>query len=60
MGTKITLQMYDESISWETPIEDCDINQVIQGFYNVLLGSTFHQDTIVKGFQKFVDDKMGY
>lgn len=54
MGTKIAITAYDETISWETPQEDCSIDQVVEGFYMLLRGVTFSDETIIEGFKRFI------
>ena len=56
MATKLTLQVGDEKISWEKPEDDYCAIDIVDGFYRVMLGTTFFRETILKDMQKFINN----
>lgn len=54
--TKLTLQVGDEKISWEKPEDDYYAIDIVDGFYRVMLGTTFSRETILKAMQKFINN----
>ena len=57
MSTKLSLQIDNEIISWEVPHNDCNTEELSKGFLQVLLGSTFYKESILKGMKKVLDDE---
>lgn len=57
MSTKLSLQIGDEIVSWEVPQEDCCVNEIIQGLWQIMLGARFYQESIAKGMKKVLDDE---
>jgi len=56
MSTKLTLQVGDEKISWEKPEDGYCAIDIVDGFYKVMLGTTFFKETILKDMQKFINN----
>lgn len=48
--------MGDEKISWERPEDDYCAIDIVDGFYKVMLGATFLNETILENMQKFVNN----
>lgn len=57
MSTKLSLQIGDEVVSWEVPQEDCCADEIVQGLLQIMLGTRFYQESIVKGMKKVLDDE---
>ena len=60
MGTKLSLQIDNEIISWEVPQNDCDTEELSRGFLQVMLGSTFLKESIIRGMEAVVKEERDY
>ena len=56
MSTKLSLQVGNEIISWEVPQEDCCADEIIQGLWQIMLGTEFYQESIARGMKKVLDE----
>ena len=60
MSTKLSLQIDNEIVSWEVPHNDCNTEELSRGFLQVLLGSTFYKESIIKGMEKVIEEEEDY
>lgn len=60
MSTKLSLQIDNEIISWEVPQNDCNTEELSKGFLQVLLGSTFYKESILRGMKKVIEEEEDY
>lgn len=54
---KITIESYGKTHTTEFDHDDLSIGEYIDTFYALLIGVTFHHNTIINGFKEFVEDK---
>ena len=54
--TRITLESGVRKVSWEMPHSDVDIYELIDAFYALLIGITWHPDTVKAAFENWVEE----
>ena len=54
--TKLSLQIGDETVSWEMTKEDCTVHEVIRGLYTVMLGTTYQKESIICAMKQFAKE----
>lgn len=57
---KITIESYGKTHTTEFDHDDVSIGDYIDTFYALLIGVTFHENTIVEGFREFLEEKDFY
>ena len=55
--TKLSLEINEEKISWEVPAEDLNTLELIDGFYNMMLGQHFTKESILAGMAVFINEE---
>ena len=55
--TKLSLEINEEKISWEIPAEDLNTLELINGFYNIVLGQNFTKESILAGMATFINQE---
>ena len=55
--TKLSLEIDGEKISWEVPEEDLSTLELINGFYNIVLGQNFTKESILAGMATFINQE---
>ena len=56
--TRLTLEQSDKKIVWEVPYEDVDaIDDMLHAIYTIMVGMTFHPDTVIHAFASFLQEK---
>ena len=55
--TKLSIEIDGEKISWEVPEEDLSTLELISGFYNMMLGQHFTEESILAGMAKFINEE---
>ena len=55
--TKLSLEINEEKISWEIPAEDLNTLELINGFYNMMLGQHFNKESILAGMAVFINEE---
>jgi hypothetical protein len=53
--TKITMQVGDRTTNWETNC-DCDMNDILWGFFGLLVGNTWYPSTVLSGMKDFIKE----
>lgn len=54
--TKITFQQYDKTSSWETPFNDADVQDIIQGFVGCMCATSWTYDMVLDALSDYVED----
>ena len=54
---RITIESYDTTFTTQTKNDDLMMDQYIDIINNTLLFVGFHQDTIIDGFEEFIQSK---
>jgi hypothetical protein len=57
---KITIESYGRTHSTEFDSDDVTMSEYIDTFYALLIGVTFHENTIIEGFRDFLEEKDFY
>ena len=54
--TKIELTIGENKVSWETPYDDCSIEDLLQAFAGLLFTHTFAARSIIKGMKNYIEE----
>lgn len=54
---KITIESYGKTHTSEFDNDDVSIDEYINTFYALLIATTFHEKTIIEGFEYFLEQK---
>jgi hypothetical protein len=54
---KITIESYETIFTTQTKNDDLSIQDYVDIINNMLLSIGFHQDTILEGFEEFIQSK---
>ena len=52
--TRLIFETANDRFIWETPYSDVSMEDILEAFYGILVGATWHPETIIKGFKEFV------
>jgi len=55
--TKLSLEINGEKISWEVPEEDLSTFELANGFYQIMLGNSFNDKSILAGLAKLINQE---
>jgi hypothetical protein len=55
--TKLSLETFGETISFETPEDDVTTKDLVEAFYQVMLGSTFGAECIINSMKEFIKER---
>lgn len=55
-GTKLTLQIGETTLSWESPYEDHDMHDLIDAFQGLCIGHTWLPITFVQAVGEWYED----
>lgn len=55
--TKLSLETYGEVMSFETENEDLTAKDLVEAFYQVMLGSTFGSECIINSIKEFIKER---
>lgn len=58
--TKLTLQIGENTTTWETPYTDCTVEDILWGLYGLMTGQTFIPSSIIEGMKDFVEEHSDY
>ena len=56
MKTKLSLQINENIMSWETPADDLSADELCEAFYQLMIGSTFMSVSVINGMKKVIND----
>ena len=56
MKTKLSLQINEDIMSWETPSDAISANEMCEVFYQLMIGSTFLPASVINGMKKVIND----
>ena len=56
MKTKLSLQINEDIMSWETPSDALSASELCEAFYQLMIGSTFLSTSVINGMKKVIDD----
>lgn len=59
-GCKMTITQHGKMFSWETSTWDCDMDDFLEAFYGMMIGLTYHPETVLRGMKEFADERLGY
>jgi len=54
--TRLTLEQYENKLSWETPYNDVGADEIINAFYSLMIGATFPEKSIIDAMVDFVNE----
>ena len=54
-GTKLTLTIGETTVSWESPYEDHDMNDLIDAFQGLCVAHTWIPETVVRSFGEWYE-----
>lgn len=54
--TRLTLECGEKKVSWEIPHNDVSIDELINAFYSLCIGVTFHPNTVIDWMKVWVDE----
>lgn len=52
-GTELTLKMGDKTLKFETPSSSLTVNDIIEAFYGLMIGHTYHPQSITRAMIVF-------
>lgn len=52
-GTELTLKMGDKTLKFETPSSSLSVTDVIEAFYGLMIGHTYHPQSITRSMISF-------
>ena len=58
--TRLTLQIGENTTTWETPYSDCNVEDILWGLYGLMTGQTFIPTSIIEGMKDFVEEHSDY
>ncbi len=53
---RITLESYGRKHVTEFDHDDCTIDDYVESFFNLLVASGFHRDTVKRGFEELIEE----
>ena len=53
--TKITIENYDTTVSWEVPYNDTNLDDMFTGFVGLLTTLTWHYDNIIEFMKEYAE-----
>ena len=56
--TKLTLENYDKTISWETPYNDVTMEELLFAFYGLCVSATWTPITVLESMQTFAEEHL--
>lgn len=56
MKTKLSLQINEDIMSWETPSDAISADEMCEAFYQIMIGSTYLPVSVIKGMKKVIND----
>jgi hypothetical protein len=54
--TRLIYETNDDRLIWESPYSDVCIEDILEALYGILVGATWHPQTIMKGFKDFLEE----
>lgn len=57
--TKLSLQVGENIVTWETPHTDCSAEEVLQGLFGVMVAQTWFPSSILSGMRAIVAEHSG-
>jgi hypothetical protein len=54
--TKLSLQINENIMSWETPADAISADEMCEVFYQIMIGSTYIPDNVINGMKKVIND----
>ena len=54
--TRLTLEQNDKKIVWEVPFDDVDGENMMDAIKTIMIGMTFHPDTIIDCMASYVNE----
>ena len=56
--TKLTLENYGNTMSWESPYNDVSMDNLLYAFYGLCVAATWNPRTVLEGMRDFVDERL--
>jgi hypothetical protein len=56
--TRLTYECGEMRWIWETPHNDASINDIVEQFYTMLVGSTWMPETVCRAMQEFAEERL--
>ncbi|MBP5723275.1 MAG: hypothetical protein J6X18_06855 [Bacteroidales bacterium] len=56
--TKLTLESYGNTISWETPYSDASMEDLLYAFYGLCVSATWLPKTVLEAMQTFAEEHL--
>jgi hypothetical protein len=56
MKTKLSLQINENIMSWETTSDAISADEMCEVFYQIMIGSTYIPDNVINGMKKVIND----
>lgn len=55
-GFRLSLTNYNRTHTFQSPYEDEPIEDIIHAFYSLMIGATWHPDTVIDAMRNFVEE----
>ena len=56
--SKITVDNYDYTVTWEVPYSDTSLDDLLQGFVSCLVGVTYSEENILRGMYEYAKERL--
>ena len=56
--SKITVDNYDYTVSWEVPYNDTSLDDFLQGFVSCLVGVTYSEENVLRGMYEYAKERL--
>ena len=57
-GVEITLKMNEVTVSYKHPAWDLGANEIIEGFYGLMVAQTFLPETVLRCMKEFAEEHL--
>lgn len=54
--TKLSLQVGENIVTWETPHADCTAEDVLRGLFGVMVAQTWFPSSVLRGMRAIVEE----
>lgn len=54
--TKLELTIGENKVSWETPYDDCSLEDLLQAFAGLVFAHTFPARSIIKEMKNYIEE----
>lgn len=56
--TKITIENYDKTVSWEVPYNDTNLDDMFDAFVGLLTTLTWNHSSIIEFMKEYAEEKL--